>query len=42
MEFGGEVHSDLWGPAPVEMKGGKKYYIMFMDDKTQLTNMHLL
>ena len=28
-EFGGEVHSDLWGPAPVESKGGKKYYITF-------------
>ena len=41
-EFGGEVHSDLWGPAPVESKGGKKYYITFTDDKTRLTHLYLL
>ena len=41
-EFGGEVHSDLWGPAPVESKGGKKYYITFTDDKTCLTHLYLL
>ena len=32
--FGGEVHSDLWGKAPVESRGGKKYYVTFIDDKT--------
>ena len=32
--FVGEVHSDLWGPAPVETKGKKHYYITFTDDKT--------
>jgi hypothetical protein len=41
-EFGGEVHSDLWGPAPVESKGGKKYYVTFTDDKTRLTHLYLL
>ncbi|CAA7265260.1 unnamed protein product [Cyclocybe aegerita] len=41
-EFGGEVHSDLWGPAPVESKGSKRYYITFTDDKTHLTNLYLL
>ena len=40
--FGGEVHSDLWGPAPVESKGGKRYYITFTDDRTRLTNLYLL
>jgi GAG-pre-integrase domain len=40
--FGGEVHTDLWGPAPVESKGGKKYYITFTDDKTRLTHLYLL
>jgi hypothetical protein len=40
--FGGEVHSDLWGPAPVESKGGKHYYIMFTDDRTCLMNLYLL
>ena len=41
-EFGGEVHSDLCGPAPVEYKGGKKYYITFTVDKTCLTHFYLL
>ena len=41
-EFGGEVHMDLWGPAPVESKGGKKYYITFTDDKTHLSHLYLL
>ncbi|PPQ83632.1 hypothetical protein CVT26_000950 [Gymnopilus dilepis] len=41
-EFGGEVHSDVWGPAPVESRGGKRYYITFTDDKTRLTNLYLL
>ena len=40
--FGGEVHSDLWGKAPVESKGGKNYYITFIDDKTQLMHLYLL
>jgi hypothetical protein len=42
VEFGGEVHSDLWGPAPVESRGGKRYYITFTDDKTRLTHLYLL
>ena len=40
--FGGEVHSDLWGPALVESKGGKHYYITFTDDRMRLTNLYLL
>ena len=42
MEFGGEVHSDLWGKSPVESKGGKLYYVTFIDDKTRLTHLYLL
>jgi len=40
--FGGEVHSDLWGKAPVESKGGRRYYVTFIDDKTHLTHLYLL
>ena len=40
--FGGEVHSDLWGPTPVKSKGGKRYYITFTDNKTRLTHLYLL
>ena len=38
--FGGEVHSNLWGPVPLEFKGGKYYYITFTDDRTCLTNLY--
>jgi transposase InsO family protein len=41
-EFAEEVHTDLWGPAPVDTFGGRKYYISFTDDKTRLTYLHLL
>lgn len=41
-EFAGEVHTDLWGPAPVPTLGGRRYYISFTDDKTRLTYLHLL
>ena len=41
-EFGGEIHSDLWGPAPVATRTGKRYYITFTDDKTRLTHLTLL
>ena len=40
--FGEEVHSDLWGKAPVKSKGGKQYYVTFIDDKTQLMHLYLL
>ena len=40
--FGGEVHSDLWGKARVESKGGKLYYVTFIEDKTCLTHLYLL
>ena len=40
--FGGEVHSDVWGLAPVESKGGKRYYVTFIDDKSHLTMLYLL
>jgi hypothetical protein len=33
-EIGGEVHSDIWGPAPVAMLHGRRYYVSFIDDKT--------
>jgi hypothetical protein len=31
-EFGGEIHSDVWGPAPIETIGGRRYFASFTDD----------
>ena len=42
VEFGGEVHSDLWGKSPVESKSRKLYYVTFIDDKTQFTHLYFL
>src|SRR5271168_4942774 len=42
VEFGGEVHSDLWGKSPVESKGGKLYYVTFINNKTRLTHLYFL
>jgi transposase InsO family protein len=40
--FGDEVHTDLWGPAPVTTAGGRRYYITFTDDHTRFTKIQLL
>jgi hypothetical protein len=41
-EFGAEIHSDLWGPVLVVTKGGRRYYMTFMDDCTCWTHIDLL
>ena len=41
-KYSGEIHSDLWGPAPVESLGGRRYYVSFTDDKTCETKLYLL
>jgi hypothetical protein len=30
--FGAEIHSDIWGPSPVQSIGGRNYYVTFTDD----------
>ena len=39
---GDEVHSNLWGPAPVESIGCKRYYFSFMDDHSRYMNIYFL
>jgi hypothetical protein len=40
--FGDEIHSDLWGPSPLQTLGGHKYYITFTDDYSRYTRIQLL
>src|SRR5258707_15477516 len=40
--FGDEIHSDLWGPAPISSLGGRKFYVTFTDDHTRFTRLMLL
>ena len=39
---GDEIHSDVWGPAPVEMLGRKRYYISFTDNYSRYTTVYFL
>ena len=40
--FGEEIHSDLWGPSPLQTLGSWKYYITFTDDYLHFTRTQLL
>jgi len=40
-KLGNKVHTDLWGPSPVQMPGGKSYYVSFTDDHTRYTCLYL-
>ena len=40
--FGEEIHSDVWGPSPIQTPGRKEYYVSFTDDHTQWTHLKLL
>ena len=40
--FGDKIHSDMWGPSPVQTPGWKEYYISFTDDYTHWTHLKLL
>src|ERR1700678_2100759 len=40
--IGDEIHLDLWGPAPVESIGHKRYYISFTNDHSRYSNVYFL
>lgn len=40
--FGDEIHTDLWGPSPINSLGGRRYYITFTDDATRYTVVNVL
>ncbi|KAL5483092.1 hypothetical protein ACEPAI_8321 [Sanghuangporus weigelae] len=41
-KFRDEIHSDLWGPAPVQSIGGKQYYVTFTDDSRRYSAIFIL
>ena len=41
-KFGDEIHSDVWGPSPIQTPGHKSYYVSFTDDYTRWTYIQLL
>jgi Integrase core domain/GAG-pre-integrase domain/gag-polypeptide of LTR copia-type len=36
------IHSDVWGPSPVDSYNGFKYYVTFIDDFSKITWFYLL
>ena len=40
--IGDEIHSNLWGPAPVESINHKRCYVSFTDDYSRYTNVYFL
>src|ERR1700678_1674953 len=40
--IGDEVHSDVWGPSPVQTIGGREYYTTFTDGNSSFTHLYLL
>ena len=40
--FGEEVHSDVWGPSPIQAIGKHEYYITFTDDHMRWTTIYLM
>ncbi|GJW04208.1 reverse transcriptase domain-containing protein [Tanacetum coccineum] len=37
-----DLHSDVWGPAPVSTKGGSRYYVSFIDDFARYTWVYMM
>jgi transposase InsO family protein len=36
------IHSDVWGPSPVNSIGGYRWFVLFIDDCTRMTWVYLL
>ena len=39
--FGNEVHTNLWGPSPIQTGGHSCYYVSFTDDYMRYTQLYL-
>ena len=42
LNFGDEIHTDVWGPARVTTAKGKRYFVTFTDDATRFTTIYLI
>ena len=40
--IGNEVHSDVWGPSPIQTIGGCEYYTTYTDDNSAFSHIYLL
>src|SRR5271168_2170277 len=40
-KIGDEIHSDVWGPSPVQTMGGREYYSTYTDDNSRFTKLYL-
>ena len=40
-KIGDEVHSDVWGPSPIQTIGGREYYSTYTDDHSRYLNLYL-
>jgi hypothetical protein len=36
------IHSDVWGPSPIDSYNGFKYYVIFVDDFSRATWLYLM
>jgi transposase InsO family protein len=41
-ELGEEIHSDVWGPSPIQTINGREYYASFTDDYSRYSHLYLL
>ena len=41
-EYGGCIHSDVWGQAPVKSQGGCEYMLTFMDEHTHEVTVYFM
>src|ERR1700678_3281981 len=40
-KIGDEVHSDVWGPSPVQTIGSREYYSTYTDDNSRYSTLYL-
>ena len=39
--IGDEIHSDVWGSSPIQMIGGREYYLTYTDDHLRYSKLYL-